>query len=240
MKAFSFRLAYLAAGASVVLMHGPAFAALVETPPGSVSGAQVSVTMDNDWQFLDSNCFFIPVLATYGREDDAGIVGELTVTKPGFPAIANEATFLILPGDPTGGQVLDEVFICPEDGTGEYQLNTLVLVVEPEGEQSFTLDPLTFWVRPAISRMSALQIRSSKAGTQVSGIASAGEGFATGVVDIRTQRPGSSKWSRATRVDLDKGRFEVTLQPLARGSRVQATLSGCRWCSRTSATGRVR
>ncbi len=224
-----------------MLMHGPAFAALVETPPGFVSGAQVSVAMDNDWQFLDSNCFFIPVLATYGREDDAGIVGELTVTKPGFPAIANEATFLILPGDPTGGQILDEVFICPEDGTGEYQLNTVVLVVEPEGEQAFTLDPLTFWVRPAISRMSALEIRAIKSGTRVSGSALAGQGFATGIVDIRTQHPGSGKWSRPTRVSLNNGRFDTILaQSLAPGSRVKATLTGCRWCTRTSATGRVR
>jgi len=120
--------------------------------------------MDNDWQFIDGECLLIPVLATYGRSDNTSIIGELTVTKPSDPAVSNDGTFLVLPGDPVSGQLVDEIFVCPADGTGEYRLSSVIQAIEPATEQSFPLDQLTFWVRPATSQMSEVSAISTKGG----------------------------------------------------------------------------
>ena len=225
----------------LVLVAPSGHAVIIETPAAMVSSAQVSIAMDNDWQFLDGDCLFIPILATYGRADDTSIVGELTVTKPSDPTIANEGTFLVLPGDPVSGQVLDEVFVCPADGTGEYRLATLIRAVEPRSEQVFSLDPLTFWVRPATSRMTKLATHSVKGGTRVTGQVAAGKAEATGIVDVRLLRPGSRQWVLIERVAVESGAFSVVIaETLPRGTRIRATLTECSWCSRVSATTRVR
>ena len=216
-------------------------AEVVETPAGMVSSAQVSVALDNDWQFLDGDCLFIPVLATYGRADDTSIVGELTVSKLSDPAVANEGTFLVLPGDPVSGQVLDEIFVCPADGTGEYRLSTLIRAVEPRAEQVFELAPLTFWVRPAISSMTRLAATSIKGGTRIAGTVRAGDGLATGIAEIRAQRPGTSRWVLVSRLPLEDGSFSGDIDTfIPTGSKFKATLTECSWCSRVSKTIRVR
>lgn len=225
----------------LVLVAPAGHAEVVETPAAMVSSAQVSIAMDNDWQFLDGDCLFIPILATYGRADDTSIVGELTVTKPSDPTIANEGTFLVLPGDPVSSQVLDEVFVCPADGTGEYRLATLIRAVEPTTEQVFSLDPLTFWVRPATSRMTKLSSVDVKGGIRVTGEVKAGRSEATGIVDITVQRPGSRKWILTEHVAVESGAFSVVIpETLPRGTRIKATLTECSWCSRVSDTTRVR
>lgn len=216
-------------------------AEVVETPAGMVSSAQVSIAVDNDWQFFDGDCLLIPVLATYGRSDDTSIVGELTVSKPSDPAVANEGTFLVLPGDPVSGQVLDEIFVCPADGTGEYRLSTLIRAVEPRTEQVFELAPLTFWVRPATSSMTTLEATSIKGGTRVNGTVRAGDGLATGIAEIRVQRPGVSRWVLASRLPVEDGFFSGVIDTfIPTGGKVKATLTQCSWCSRVSKTIRVR
>ena len=70
-------------------------------------------------------------------------------------------TFLVLPGDAVSGQLLDEIFVCPADGTGEYRLSTVVRAIGPASEDSVELDPLTFWVRPASSQISRVTAVSS-------------------------------------------------------------------------------
>ena len=237
---------------SVVAVAGLAFgfagwgmpaghAEVVETPAGMVSSVQVSIALDNDWQFLDGECLLIPVLATYGRADDTSIVGELTVSKPSDPAVANEGTFLVLPGDPVSGQVLDEIFVCPADGTGEYRLSTLIRAVEPRAEQVFELAPLTFWVRPATSSMTALEAMSIKGGTRIAGTILAGDGLATGIVEIRVQRPGTSQWVLTSRLPVEEGAFAGVIDTFVpTGGKIKATLTQCSWCSRVSKTIRVR
>lgn len=220
---------------------GVARAEVVQTPPAAVSSAQVSIAFDNDWQFMDSECLFIPLLVTYGRADNTSILGELTVTKPAAPDLANEGTFLVLPGDPVSGQLLDEVFVCPADGTGEYRLSTIIRAIEPTAEQSFDLDPLTFWVRPAVSTMKSVAARSIKGGTSVSGIVRAGDGSATGFVEVRYRVPGKQRWSSPTVAPVEKGSFSAVVpRTLPVDTRMQATLMGCSWCSRVSSIVRVR
>lgn len=227
------------------LVHGalsvaPSYAQIVETPPGMVSSAQVSIAMDNDWQFLDGECLFIPLLATYGRADNTSIIGELTVSKPADPRVSNDATFLVLPGDPVSGQLLDEAFVCPADGTGEYRLSTVIRAIEPATEQSFDLDPLTFWVRPATSRFDEMVASQVKGGTRVSGLVRAGAGEATGIVEIRIKHPGSSRWTLADRAPIEDGSFSAVIQrTLPEHTRIRATLTRCSWCSRVSETTRV-
>jgi len=225
---------------SVVLVAPPSYGEIVDTPPGGVSSVQLSVALDNDWQFPDGGCLFIPVLATYGRADNTSIIGELTVTKPSDPAVSNDGTFLVLPGDPVSGQVLDEVFVCPADGTGEYRLSTIIRAIEPTSEQSFLLDPLTFWVRPAVSQMSELAAIGVKGGTRVSGTVRAGDADARGVVEIRIQRPRTSRWVLAGRIPVENGTFVGVIErSVPSGGRVRATLTQCSWCSRVSDVTRV-
>jgi hypothetical protein len=213
---------------------------VVQTPAGSVSSAQLSIAIDNDWQFLEGECLFIPLLATYGRADNTSIIGELTVSKPTDPSVSNDATFLVLPGDPVSGQLLDEVFVCPADGTGEYRLSTLIRAIEPIAEQSFSLDPLTFWVRPATSRFQELVASNVKGGTRVSGVVRAGTDEATGLVEIRVKRPGSSRWNLVERAPIEGGSFSTVIErTLPERTRVRATLTGCSWCSRVASTTRV-
>lgn len=222
---------------------GPAVvnAQIVETPAGMVASAQVSIAIDNDWQFVDGECLLIPLLATYGRADDTSIIGELTVTKPSDPAVSNDGTFLVLPGDPVSGQVLDEIFVCPADGTGEYRLSAIIRAIEPTSEQSFTLDPLTFWVRPATTQMNDLVATSIKGGTRVSGVVRAGDAEATGFVEVRVRRPGMDRWRLVDRVPVQDGSFASTVDTsLSPGTAIRATLTQCSWCSRVSATTRVR
>lgn len=220
---------------------GTARAEVVQTPPGAVSSAQVSIALDNDWQFTDFECLLIPLLVTYGRADDTSILGELTVTKPSSPGLANEGTFLVLPGDSVSGQLLDEVFVCPADGTGEYRLSTIIRAIEPTVEQSFDLDPLTFWVRPAVSRMTGVTARSIKGGTSVLGKVRAGDDSATGFVEVRHKVRESQRWSAPTVVQIEQGEFSTVVpRSLPVGSRIKATLTGCSWCSRVSSTVRVR
>ena len=236
--------------AAIAAAHFPlgapaAWAEVVETPPGSVSSAQVSIAIDNDWQFMAAECLLIPILATYGRADDTSIIGELTVTKPSDPAVMNDGTFLVLPGDPVSGQVLDEIFVCPADGTGEYRASTVIRAIEPSAEQAFELDPLTFWVRPATATMTAVTARSLKGSTRISGSVAAGESAATGTVEIRvevrTGQPGKSRWVLADRVPVEDGAFVSELaSSFPPRTRVKTTLTGCSWCSRVSASTRVR
>ena len=218
-----------------------AHAEVVQTPPASVSTAQVSIAIDNDWQFMDSECLLIPLLVTYGRADNTSILGELTVTKPAAPDLANEGTFLVLPGDPVSGQLLDEVFVCPADGTGEYRLSTIIRAIEPTVEQSFDLDPLTFWVRPAVSTMTEVTARSVKGGTSVFGTVRAGEDAATGFVEIRHRVPGKQRWSAPTVAQVEDGNFAALVpKTLPANTRIKVTLTGCSWCSRVSDIVRVR
>lgn len=225
---------------SFMLTASPSYGVIVDTTPNAVSSVQLSVAIDNDWQFTDGECLFIPVLATYGRADNTSIIGELTVTKPRDPVVSNEGTFLVLPGDPVSGQVLDEVYVCPADGTGEYRLSTIIRAIEPTSEQSFSLDPLTFWVRPAVSQMNDLAATSVKGGTRVSGTVRGGDADARGVVEIRTQRSRTSKWVLAGRIPVENGSFVgVFERSLPQGSRVRATLTQCSWCSRVSDVTRV-
>ena len=222
-----------------------ASAEVVETPPGSVSSAQVSLAIDNDWQFIDGECLLIPILATYGRANDTSIIGELTVTKPTDPGVTNDGTFLVLPGDPVSGQVLDEIFVCPADGTGEYRVSTVIRAIEPSVEQSFELDPLTFWVRPATSRMSDLTVRAVKGSTRITGSVTAGESVASGIVEIRVEsrnrQSGKSRLILTDRVPVEDGVFTSDIASVfPAGTRVKATLTGCSWCSRVSASTRVR
>lgn len=222
------------------LSGSPGYAQIVETPPGAVSSAQVSLAMDNDWQFLDAECLLIPLLATYGRADNTSIIGEVTVSKLGDPGVSNDATFLVLPGDPVSGQLLDEAFVCPADGAGEYRLSTLIRAIEPTAEQSFSLDPLTFWVRPATSRFEELVASHVKGGTRVSGVVRAGTAEATGIVEIRIKRPGSSRWNLVERAPIEGGSFSAMIErTLPERTRVRATLTGCSWCSRVASTTRV-
>lgn len=214
-------------------------AQVVETPPEAVSSATVSVAMDNDWQFADAECLFIPILATFGRADDTSLLGETLITKADSEGTANEGTFLVLPGDPVSGQLLDEVFVCPADGTGEYRLTTVIRAIEPDAEQAFSLDPLTFWVRPATSKMTSLVARSTKGGVRITGDVSAGDSVATGVVRIRYRTPTADRWRTITSVPVEEGSFTALVeQSLPPKTRFQATLTGCSWCSRVSAVVR--
>jgi len=208
---------------------------IIKTPAGEVVTAKVSVTMDNDWQFVDAECLFIPILATFGRADETSILGETVVSKPEIGGTANEGTFLVLPGDSVSGQLLDEIFVCPADGTGEYRLDTTIRAISPDSEQSFTLDPLTFWVRPASSQMTSVSARSTKGGTRITGQVRAGEVAATGVVEIRLRAPGTRRWRPSVSVPVDDGTFVALIdRSLPPGTRVKATLTGCSWCSRVS------
>lgn len=207
-------------------------AEIVATPPGSVSTATVSITMDNDWQFVDAECLFIPILATFGRADQTSLIGETLVSATGT---ANEGTFLVLPGDPVAGELLDEVFVCPADGTGEYRLDTTIRAISPDSEQSFALDPITFWVRPAVSQMTSVTARSTKGGVRLSGQVLAGEANATGFVRIRYRAPGSKRWRTDSVVPVEEGAFNAVVErSLPPRTRFQATLTGCSWCSRVS------
>ena len=188
----------------------PAHADIVQSPAGSTASVQVSVTLDNDWQFADAECLFIPLLVTYGRADDTSILGETTVTKVGSESVRNEGTFLVLPGDAVSGQLLDEIFVCPADGTGEYRLSTVVRAIGPASEDSVELDPLTFWVRPASSRISRVTAVSARWGAP----------YYASVTDGRFD--------------------QVVPQSIAPGTRVKVTLTRCSWCSRASRTARVR
>ena len=221
----------------------PAHADIVQSPAGSTASVQVSVTLDNDWQFADAECLFIPLLVTYGRADDTSILGETTVTKVGSESVRNEGTFLVLPGDAVSGQLLDEIFVCPADGTGEYRLSTVVRAIGPASEDSVELDPLTFWVRPASSQISRVTAVSVHEGTRVRGRATAGASIdksaATGVVEIRFAK--NRRWGAPYYATVTDGRFDhVVPQSIARGTRVKATLTRCSWCSRASRTARVR
>jgi len=224
-----------AGGCAVALLtvaSGVASAEIVTTPPGSVSTATVSIAMDNDWQFLDSECLFIPILATFGRADDTSLLGETLVTKPGT---SNEGTFLVLPGDPVSGDLLDEIFVCPADGTGEYRLDATIRAISPDSEQSVALDPLTFWVRPAVSEMTSVTARSTKGGVRIAGQVRAGEADATGFVRIRYRTPGADRWRTDSTVPVEDGQFNAVVErSLPPGTRYQATLTRCSWCSRVS------
>jgi hypothetical protein len=221
----------------------PAHADIVQSPVGSTASVQVSVTLDNDWQFADAECLFIPLLVTYGRADDTSILGETTVTKVGSESVRNEGTFLVLPGDAVSGQLLDEIFVCPADGTGEYRLSTVIRAIGPASEDSVELDPLTFWVRPASSQISRVTAVSVHEGTRVRGRATAGDSIdktaATGVVEIRFAK--NRRWGAPYYATVTDGRFDqVVPQSIARGTRVKVTLTRCSWCSRASRTARVR
>ena len=229
----------VAFSSGIGVLAGPAGAEIVESPPAAVATAQVSVAMDNDWQFADAECLFIPILATYGRSDDTSLIGETTVTKVGSTDTANEGTFLVLPGDPVSGQVLDEIFVCPADGTGEFRLSTVVRVIEPSAEQSFELDPLTFWVRPADSRFTNLTARLTKGGVRVRGRVAAGESTATGVAEIRFSDGG--RWNAPQFASVEEGRFDAVLdRSVAPRTRIKVTLTRCSWCSRVSQVARAR
>lgn len=226
--------------AQLLATLSPAMAEIVQTPPGAVSSVQLSLAIDNDWEFVDGECLIIPVLATYGRADDTSIIGELTVTKPSAPDVTNDGTFLVLPGDPVSGQVLDDIFVCPADGTGEYRLSSVIRAIEPTSEQEFALDPLTFWVRPAVSRVSQLSANDVKGGTRVTGSVRAGQAAATGIVELRFKSPGTARWLLVDRVPVENGTFaSVISKTLAPGTRVRATLTQCSWCTRSSSTTRV-
>jgi hypothetical protein len=221
------------------LLAVPAGAEIVESPPAAVTTAQVSVAMDNDWQFSDAECLFIPILVTYGRADDTSVLGETTVTKVGSTATSNEGTFLVLPGDPVSGQVLDEIFVCPADGTGEFQLATVVRAIAPGAEQSFSLDPLTFWVRPAGSEFTRLTARHTKGGVRIRGRVAAGDSVATGVAEIRVAK--GATWGAPQIATVEDGQFDVVLdRSVAPRTRVKVTLTRCSWCSRASQVTRVR
>ena len=212
------------------------YADVVATPPGQVSTVTASIAMDNSWQFVDAECLFIPVLTTFGRADDTSVLGETTVTKPGSDATLNEGTFLVLPGDPVAGELLDEIFVCPADGTGEYRLDTTIRAINPDSEESFALAPLTFWVRPATTTIDGFVARVTKGGIRVSGATRAGEGVATGIVEIRYRLPGTSRWRLATSAPLEEGSFSALVEAdLPARTRYRATVTRCSWCSRASA-----
>lgn len=225
---------------SVLCANGVA-AEVISTPPGQVATVQASLAMDNDWQFVDSECLLIPVVMTYGRADETSIIGETQVTKVGTESTANDGTFLVLPGDPVSGRILDEVFVCPADGTGQFSLNTIVRAIDPASESSFALDPLTFWVAPAISKMSRLQARHTKGGVRISGQVAAGRGEATGIVELRFREPGQRRWSTPESLPVDGGSFAATIdKSVPPGTKVKATLTRCSWCTRVSARTVVR
>lgn len=220
------------------LVAAPASAEVVATPPGQVSTVTASIAMDNDWQFIDSECLFIPILAVFGRADDTSVLGETSVTKPASGATLNEGTFLVLPADPVAGELLDEIFVCPADGTGEYRLDTTIRAISPASEESFALTPLTFWVRPAVTTIEDFAVRATKGGVRITGDTRAGEGVATGSVEIRYRQPGTSRWRLATSVPLEDGSFAALVDrdvPLR--TRFKATVVNCSWCSRASARG---
>lgn len=223
---------------AVAVAPNPARAELVATPPGEVTTATVSIAMDNDWQFADAECLFIPILATFGRADDTSILGETSVTKTGSGQVPNEGTFLVLPGDPVSGQLLDEIFVCPADGTGEYRLDTTIRAIGPDSEESFALTPLAFWVRPAITTIEDFAVRATKGGVRITGDTTAGDGVATGIVEIRYRLPGSTGWRLATSVPMTGGSFVALVdKQLPPGTRFKATVTKCSWCSRASARG---
>ena len=165
------------------------------------------------------------------------------MTKVGSESVRNEGTFLVLPGDAVSGQLLDEIFVCPADGTGEYRLSTVVRAIGPASEDSVELDPLTFWVRPASSQISRVTAVSVHEGTRVRGRAMAGDlsdrSAATGVVEIRFAK--NRRWGAPYYASVTDGRFDqVVPQSIARGTRVKVTLTRCSWCSRASRAARVR
>ena len=154
------------------------------------------VTLDNDWQFADAECLFIPLLVTYGSADDTSILGDDS------DQVCSES-------------VRNEHLRCRETlsrgscwtryssacrGTGEYRLSTVVRAIGTAGEDSAELDPLTFWVRPASSQISRVTAVSVCEGTRVRGRALAGDlsdrSAATGVVEIRFAK--NRRWGACT------------------------------------------
>ncbi len=113
----------LALGVTAPAVH----AETISTPPVITPYAEFSIAMENDLEFQSSSCLYVPLEITFGRSDEAIMLGELTVTRPGTDVL-NEGTFVILPADPVFGTRLDEVFVCPADGSGEFRLAGQVVV----------------------------------------------------------------------------------------------------------------
>lgn len=235
---------WAAAGASAVLLVGlavsPSHADVVSTPPVITQFAEFSIEMENDWEFQSSSCLFIPIAVTYGRADDAIMLGELTTTRPGT-SVLNEGTFVILPGDPVSGTRLDEVYVCPADGAGEYRLGGQVVVTSGQAEVIAPVPEVAFFVARTPSVLRGLSARTNATGVVVKGRAVANGFPATGLARIQVKVPGSSTWTTSVNAPIDRqGRFsQVLARTVPPGSQIRATLTDCSWCTRTSATTRL-
>ncbi len=235
---------WAALGAAAALLVGAtapaAQAEIIATPPVVTPFAEFSLQIENDWAFQSSACLFIPLAVTYGRADNAIMLGELTVTRPGT-SVLNEGTFLILPADPVSGTRLDEVYVCPADGAGEYRLSGQVVVNSGVEEVIAQIPELTFFVARTPSVVKGLSARVNPTGVVVKGRASANGFPATGIARIQVKVPGSKTWTTSINAPIDKqGRFSQVLSRMVpRGSQVRATLTDCSWCGRSSATTRL-
>lgn len=228
------------ASSLVVVLAAPlAHAETVSTPPVVTPYAEFSIAMENDWEFQSSSCLFIPIAVTYGRTDLAIMLGEVTVTRPGT-SVLNEGTFLVLPADPVFGTRLDEVFVCPADGSGEFRLGGQVVVSSGINQVIGVIPDLAFFVKRTPSAIKNLAAQANPTGVVVSGRAIANGFPATGIARIQVKFPGTKKWTTAINAPIDKqGRFSQLLaRTVPKGSLIRTTLTDCSWCSRSSATTR--
>lgn len=235
---------WAAIGATATLIVGitapAAQAEVISTPPVITPFAEFSIEVENDWEFQSSSCLFIPIAVTYGRTDDAIMLGELTTTRPGT-SVLNEGTFVILPGDPVSGTRLDEVYVCPADGAGEYRLGGQVVVTSGQAEVIAPVPELTFFVARTPSSLRGLSARTTTTGVVVKGRAVANGFPATGLARIQVKVPGSTTWTTSVNAPIDKqGLFsQVLARSVPHGSRIRATLTDCSWCGRATATTRL-
>jgi hypothetical protein len=235
---------WVALGVSATVMLGisatAAQAESISTPPVITPYAEFSIAMENDLEFQSSSCLYVPVAITFGRSDEAIVLGELTVTRPGTDVL-NEGTFLILPADPVFGTRLDEVYVCPADGSGEFKLAGQVVVTSGINEVVAAVPELTFYVKRTPSAIRSLRASTNATGVVVQGKAVANGFPATGIARIQVKVPGSKKWSTAISAPIDRrGAFsQVLARTVPHGSLIRATLTDCSWCGRSSASTRL-
>lgn len=242
----------------VSLTAGVAALSLVMAVPASAAGsstastnlATVTVSI-GDIAFDGSECARLPVPITFtktgGPADSVSMDVELELRQPGSSMAEMGSDYIGLT-EPASGTSNELAFtICPSSynpAAGNYTF-TGTLRTEFDFSRGTTASFPSFEVGAIQNQtsMSALRLKKSAFDLSVSGTATAatvtkGKVGAGGDIVIRIKKPGSKKWVSGTTTYADAfGEWSASLGPQKKGTQIQATLTGCNWC--TDATSRT-
>ena len=231
------------AGAVGLTFVSPAPASEATTASTPLATASVVV---GPLMFDGPDCTNVPVTVAHERvpprTEDIDLIVSLDLRQPGSNRSSAVYPRVTVTGEGRG-TLRDSIQVCPSeysDEAGDFVLTGELLTYSFLDGSSTTvpIPSRTLSAIKNVSRFASLKLTGDpRRSYQLAGSATAstltrGDVGAEGTVTVSVRKPRARDWQEVANVPTDNfGRWRASLGPLAKGTRVRATLEGCEWCT---------